>query len=152
MPKAYKNNGVCNIIPGIPNGSSLKGEISSIRQLHSSMHSRERRGKRVRCEHLPASGDPQPSLEYYKALPHYYSPLHYKPPSCCMDVSVFLCIRVCVCVKILFFFSPGEPMLTRPSYLHALGSSVHPQTKGLQCLSPKIEQRNSVYSVREAPL
>lgn len=44
MPKAYKNNGVCNISPGTPNGSSLEEEISSIRQLHSSMHSRERRG------------------------------------------------------------------------------------------------------------
>lgn len=96
MPKAYKNNGVCNIIPGTPNGSSLKGEISSIRQLHSSMHSRERRGKRVRCEHLPTSGDLQPSLEYYKALPHYYSPLHYKPPLCCMEMDAFL--RACVCV------------------------------------------------------
>lgn len=106
MPKAYKNNGVCNIIPHTPNGSSLKGGISSIRQLHSSVHSREHRGKRVRCEHLPASGDLQPSLEYYKALPHYYSPLHYKFPLCCMDVSAFLCMCVCVWVKILFFFSP----------------------------------------------
>lgn len=92
MPKAYKNNGVCNIIPGTPNGNSLKGEISSIRQLHSSMHSRECGGKRVRCAHLPASGDPQPNLEYYKALPHYYSPLHYKPPSCGADGSAFLCM------------------------------------------------------------
>lgn len=41
MPKACKNNGVCNIIPSIQNGNSLKGKISSIRQLHSSVHSRE---------------------------------------------------------------------------------------------------------------
>lgn len=45
MPKAYKNNGVCNIIPGTKDGNSLKGEISSIRQHHSSMHSREGKGK-----------------------------------------------------------------------------------------------------------
>lgn len=40
--KVYKNNGVCNIIPGTPNGSSLKGGISNIRRLHSSVHSRGR--------------------------------------------------------------------------------------------------------------
>ena len=41
MPKAYKNNGVCNIISSTPNGYSPKEKISSIRQLSSSMHNRE---------------------------------------------------------------------------------------------------------------
>lgn len=62
-----------------------------------------------------ALGDPQPNLEYYKALPHYYSPLHYKPLSCYVDVSAFLCICVYVCVKILFFLSLSEPILTQLS-------------------------------------
>lgn len=41
VPKVYKNNGACNIIPSTLNGSTLKEEISSIRQLRSSVHSRE---------------------------------------------------------------------------------------------------------------
>lgn len=121
MPKACKNNGVCNIIPGTPNGNSLKGEISSIRQLYSSMRSREHRGKRVQRGPLPASGDPQPNLENFKALPHYYySPLHYKPFLCCVDLSVFLCM--CVCLKILLFFFPSEPILTQ-LYVHVFESN-----------------------------
>lgn len=89
--KVYKNNGVCNIIPGTPNGSSLKGGMYR----------------------LPASRDLQPSLEYYKALSHYYSPLHTSLPSYCMDVSGFLCLCVYVGDKIMFFFSPSQLILTQ---------------------------------------
>lgn len=113
MPKVYKNNGVCNIIPGDPNGSSLKGGKSSIRRLHSSVRSRECRGKRVRCERLPASRDLQPSLEHYKALPHYYSPLHISLPSAAW-VRVHFCACVFMCgIKWCFSSPPSELMLTR---------------------------------------
>lgn len=108
------------------------------------MRSRECRGKRVRCERLPASGDLKPSLEYYKALPHYYSPLHDKPPLCCMDVGDSF-VHVCLCGLKYCFSSPlVNPCEHSSLYLHASGSSVHPQTKGLQCLSPNIEHRNAV--------
>lgn len=77
----------------------------------------------------------------------------YKPPFCCMGAGAFLCLCVYVWDKIMLFFLPPVNSCSHSSLdLHALGSSVHQQTEGLECLSPKIEQRNSVYSVREAPL
>lgn len=70
-----------------------------------------------------------------------------------MGADAFLCLCVYVWDKIMLFFLPPVNSCSHSSLdLHALGSSVHQQTEGLECLSPKIEQRNSVYSVREAPL
>lgn len=133
MPKACKNNGVCNIIPGTPNGNCLEGEISRIRQLCSSTHSRECREKRVRCACLPASGDPQPNLEYYKALPHYYSPLRDELLSCSVDVSVFVYMCVCMFVKILFSLFPSETVLTQLSQFACIWI---PQTTWASALMP----------------
>lgn len=143
MPKAYKNNGVCNIILSTPNRNSLKGKVSSIRQLHSSMHSREHRRNRGQCGLLPFWGDAQPNIGYYKALPNCNSHLKYKPPTCSVNLSAFLCMFVCI-IKYSFSFSPDEPMLTRLSVFACIRIA---QTKELQCLSPKIEQRNTVCGV-----
>lgn len=63
MPKACKNNGVCNIIPSIPNGNILKGKYPA---LDSSTHlctAGKCGWKWVQCEHLNVSRKLLPNLE-----------------------------------------------------------------------------------------
>ena len=57
LPKAYKNNGVCNIIPGTPNRNSLKGEIPSITLVYAQQGMLEKQGaiRTLTCAGRPAA-------------------------------------------------------------------------------------------------